>query len=96
MAWDSVYNDRRDIALYQRTHVVEEFLGYVSALFVYPVSRDELFIICYFVYVFDLCAALIWVIGEPLQDDHFAGVAFICSFYRRTAYLISFQNIYSG
>ena len=46
--------------------------------------------------VFHFCSALIRIIGQTLENNHFSGISFIRSFYSSTAYLISFQNIHAG
>ena len=77
----------------ERAYIVDEFVGHVGTVLGYPLTRNELFVICNLVNIFYFCAALVRIVGQTLENNHFAGIPFICSLDGSTAYLISFQDI---
>lgn len=92
----TVYHYRRYVALDERAYIVDEFVGHVGTVLGYPLTRNELFVICNLVNIFYFCAALVRIVGQTLKDNHFAGIPLIRSLDGSTAYLISFQDIHAG
>src|SRR5699024_1304237 len=92
----TVNHDRRYIALDQRAYIVYKFVCHIGSLFVYPLTRNELFVVSDLVDVLDLCSALIWIIGNPVQNDHLAGITLVGSLHSGASDLGCLQDIDTG
>ena len=92
----SVNHYRRYIALDQRAYIADKLICYIRAVFIYPFTGNEFFIVGDLVDVLYFRSALVRVIGQSLENDHLPGIAFVRCFDCSAAYLISFQDIHTG
>lgn len=88
MSWNTIHHNRGNIPLNQRFHIGNKVLRYIGAILVNPLARDALFVVGDFVDVFDGSVTLVWVVGDTLQHNHLAGVAFVGGLDGGTAYLV--------
>ena len=92
----TVYHYRRYIALDERAYIIDEFIGHVGTVLVYPLAWNEFFVICDLVNILYFCSTLIRIIGQTFENNHLSGISFIGSLDSSAAYLRCFQNIDTG
>lgn len=67
----TVYHYGRYVALDERAHIIEEFIGHVGVVLGYPLAGNEFFVICDLVNICYFCAALIRIIGRRCSTTIF-------------------------
>ena len=67
----TVYHYRRYIALDERAYIIDEFIGHVGTVLVYPLAWNEFFVICDLVNILYFCSTLIRIIGQTLRTTIF-------------------------
>ena len=92
----TVYHYRRYIALDERAYIADEFIGHIGTVLGYPLTRDEFFVVCDLMNILYFCSALIRIVGQTLENDHFTGISLVSRFDGSAAYLICFQDIHAG